>query len=182
MAGTNEKLQIKKIGFGEAIKSYFSNLFNFNGRATRCEFWWSFLFNAIICGVFMIAWMILLTVYHDSAAPKAFMLLFVLPFAAYIFAFAISFRRMHDIGKSGIFVIVKYVILIISVISLVFSVLTFNPPSDILADAANPLSDTFSIVMGVSLFIYVVIAIIFMIFALKPSSPANKYGEPKIEQ
>lgn len=179
MAGTNEKLQIKKIGFGEAIKSYFSNLFNFNGRATRSEFWWSFLFNAIICGVFMIAWMILLTVYHDNAAPKAFMLLFVLPLAAYIFAFAISFRRMHDIGKSGIFVIVKYGILIISV---VFTFLTLSLPSDILADASNPLPDTFSTVMGVSLFIYVIIAIIFMIFALKPSSPTNKYGEPKIEQ
>ena len=179
MSGSNEKLQVKKIGFGEAIKSCFANLFNFKGRATRSEFWWVFLFNAIICAVFFTVFIMTATVYQESAVPKACIVLFIIPLAAYVFAFAISIRRMHDIGKSGAFVIVKYVILIIAV---VFTVITLSLPSDMLRDSSNSIPDTLSALMAIFLFVYVVIAIIFLILALKPSVPANKYGEPKIEQ
>ena len=32
------------MGFGQAIKHVFSNYANFNGRASRSEFWWWYLF------------------------------------------------------------------------------------------------------------------------------------------
>lgn len=39
----------RKIGFGEAVKSFFKNYVNFSGRATRSEYWWVYLFNNIVC-------------------------------------------------------------------------------------------------------------------------------------
>lgn len=44
----------RKIGFGEAVKLFFKNYVNFNGRATRSEYWWVYLFNIIVYTVLSI--------------------------------------------------------------------------------------------------------------------------------
>src|SRR6478609_4961968 len=36
------------MSFGQAIKSGFSNLGNFKGRARRSEFWWFYLFMVLV--------------------------------------------------------------------------------------------------------------------------------------
>ena len=38
-AAANANAPVRKIGFGEACKLFFQNYANFNGRATRSEFW-----------------------------------------------------------------------------------------------------------------------------------------------
>lgn len=45
-------------GFGTAIKRFFKNYVNFTGRASRCEYWWAYLFNGIIGLIGSIIWMI----------------------------------------------------------------------------------------------------------------------------
>ena len=76
---------VRAIGFGEAIKNFFTNYANFSGRATRSEFWFAYLFNFLvgIVAVFIpfIGWMY--------------------PIATFVPNLAIAWRRLHDIGKSG---------------------------------------------------------------------------------
>ncbi len=73
--------QPQTMGFGEAIKVCFSKFADFDGRASRAEFWWFTLFT------------------------------FLMSFATYGFGCIVTFlpslavgsRRLHDTGRSGWF-------------------------------------------------------------------------------
>lgn len=69
-----------KVDFGKAITLYFKNYANFEGRASKSEYWWAFLFNLII----------------------SFLPLYLISLIAFIVpSVSITVRRLHDIGKSG---------------------------------------------------------------------------------
>ena len=71
----------------DAIKNYV----NFDGRATRKEFWMFFLINfLIVFVVWLIDWMI-------WTAPVLWLVYNLFVFLPWL---AISIRRLHDIGKS----------------------------------------------------------------------------------
>ena len=106
----------KYVGFGEAIKLYFQNYFNFKGRSTRSEFWWGFLFNfivGIILGVIMIVLMSA-TLFPELKSGKyhspddLMNSLYVPMIIGTIVGIAIGIpywssavRRLHDAGHSG---------------------------------------------------------------------------------
>ena len=69
------------MGFVEAIKTCFSKYATFSGRARRPEYWWFFLFTFIL-GLIPVVGVI-------SG------LVCLIP------SLAVSWRRMHDIGKPG---------------------------------------------------------------------------------
>ena len=72
--------------FQKAVKTCFTKYADFSGRAGRPEFWWFFLFQV---GVYFVASMV-----HG--------LLYLLAFLALLLpGIAVGVRRMHDIGKSG---------------------------------------------------------------------------------
>ncbi len=80
----------------EAASSGLSNYTNFSGRATRPEFWWfiAFIFlvdvlSAILDGILGIGFI----------SSLSFLVL-LLP------TISVSVRRMHDVGKSGWFLLV----------------------------------------------------------------------------
>ena len=79
------------VGFGEAISLGFKNYINFNGRATRAEYWWWFLF-IVVTGV------VLGTI--DSITGIG-TLQSIFNLATLIPGLALGARRLHDIGKSG---------------------------------------------------------------------------------
>jgi len=72
--------------FLKSIETCFVKYADFNGRASRPEFWWFYLFN-IICWIvaFAISPVIEIVVIAGLALP-------------YI---AVTARRLHDINKSG---------------------------------------------------------------------------------
>ncbi|KQT14065.1 DUF805 domain-containing protein [Ramlibacter sp. Leaf400] len=72
--------------FKKAVKACLNKYADFNGRAARPEFWWFFLFQI---GVYVVASMIHSLVYLLAVAGL------LLP------SVAVGIRRMHDIGKSG---------------------------------------------------------------------------------
>ena len=74
------------VSFGDAVKLYFSNYANFNGRARRSEYWYAYLFTFLVN---FILTMILPELTYVTG------LVFFLP------SLAICVRRLHDIGKSG---------------------------------------------------------------------------------
>ncbi len=74
----------------------FQNYATFTGRARRSEYWYFVLFNTI-------AILILLAL---SAALKLPYLLAIYYLATLIPGLAVSVRRMHDVGKSGWFLLI----------------------------------------------------------------------------
>ena len=74
----------------------FKNYINFKGRARRSEFWYFFLINvAISIGLNFLAAAI-----HFPLLASIYALITLLP------SLAVGVRRMHDIGKSGWFILI----------------------------------------------------------------------------
>lgn len=72
--------------FLESISKCFNNYANFNGRASRAEFWWWFLFCfivGIVCN--------LINQWLGSIASLALL----------VPNLAVAWRRLHDIGRAG---------------------------------------------------------------------------------
>ena len=83
--GGNNRENDTTTQFVAAIKTCFTKYVEFNGRASRAEFWWWILFIVLINAAFSVsAW-------AYSLASTAL----ICP------TLAVSWRRLHDIGKGG---------------------------------------------------------------------------------
>lgn len=84
------------------LKVVKDNYANFNGRASRQEYWMFILFNMIFAVVAMVV---------DGFLGLGF--LYLLYFLAVIIpSLAVFVRRMHDIGKSGWWIFISFIPLI----------------------------------------------------------------------
>jgi uncharacterized membrane protein YhaH (DUF805 family) len=73
-------------------KVIFNNYFNFNGRARRKEYWWSYLgFTAIIIAAMII----------DGIVDSGEMFYWLAALALCLPSLGVTVRRLHDIGRSG---------------------------------------------------------------------------------
>ena len=83
------------MNMGQSISICFSNYFNFNGRASRSEYWWFYLFCILLGVVGNVA---------DATTGYAggYGTMYWLIIAATFFpSIAVGARRLHDLGKSG---------------------------------------------------------------------------------
>ena len=91
----------RQVSFGEAVKRAFQNYCNFEGRASRSEYWWFALFTMIIVFPFSFAsgFMQGLT---GSDDPNVFTFICgIIELALFLPSLGLAVRRLHDIGKSG---------------------------------------------------------------------------------
>ena len=92
------------VGFGEAVKRFFSNYVNFEGRASLSEFWWVMLFQFLIGIAFTI-----LSAVGIALSPYVALVIQILSVLASLGLFlpslSLSVRRLHDIGKSGVYLL-----------------------------------------------------------------------------
>ena len=97
-----------------AWKRYWKKYATFSGRASRSEFWWAYLGNVIIYAVLgLLADLVGLpgssttsdsTGFHFHAGPGAIpfiILIWVFGLAVIVPSLAITWRRLHDTGRSG---------------------------------------------------------------------------------
>lgn len=94
-----------QVTFSDAIKRAFSYYCCFTGRASRSEYWWFALFNAIVSFVISFASGIIFVLVDDSGDPVSdiyanipsyiYQLIVLLP------SMGLCFRRLHDTGRSG---------------------------------------------------------------------------------
>ena len=77
---------MKSVGFFDAVKLAFSHYADFNGRATRSEYWYFYLFN------------ILVTALLTSVMPP---LSGIWALATLVPGLSVAVRRLHDVGKKG---------------------------------------------------------------------------------
>ena len=101
--------ELPMVSFPEAIKLGFKNYFKFSGRATRAEFWWWMLFTNL-------AIIILLIAFHGVADGFGVMY-YLFGSVITIPSLALWARRLHDINKSG-----RWLLLLLSAILLVLPV------------------------------------------------------------
>jgi uncharacterized membrane protein YhaH (DUF805 family) len=89
------------MSFGAAIKSYFVKYAVFKGRARRSEFWFTVLFTVLVSAAVSIVAPghkeLVMGVQVDQQSPlsQLWSLATVVP------SLAVTWRRLHDAGKSG---------------------------------------------------------------------------------
>ncbi len=113
--------------FTEAIQSVFSKYAVFEGRARRSEYWYFVLFTMLVNVVLNIgtslvggshfAWVF-------TGASGLFSLATLIP------GLAVSWRRLHDIGKSGAWYLLVLIPLVGSIILLIWCCQDSQPGSN----------------------------------------------------
>ncbi len=89
-----------QMGFADAVKNaILNNYVSFSGRASRSEYWWFFLFSMILSFVTMPVDM---AIGYDLMDPSS------IPWVGYLVSLplllpglGLAFRRLHDTGRSG---------------------------------------------------------------------------------
>ena len=100
--------------FGEAVKRFFQRYAQFNGYASRSEYWWVALFNALVgLGIYVLRFMVVglggaLGGSSDDVGTSigigaiiVMLLAFAYAIATFIPGLALTVRRLHDVGKPG---------------------------------------------------------------------------------
>ena len=110
------------MSFTEAVTSCFTNYINFSGRARRSEYWYFFLFSFLVSLVISIINSVILKS-NSQVLPSIFSLALFIP------SLAVTWRRLHDIGRSGGWYFIGLIPLVGWIILLVW-VCTDSEPRD----------------------------------------------------
>lgn len=154
--------QKPQLGFKEALSAVFSKLTDVKGRARRSEFWW-----------FMLVF-IPVTVIASLICQSSRIVDIVVSIILYLFALSVTARRLHDSGKSELWVYASFLCIIAT------NIYTLCLISDI--DSSDPLAlvEVFKNNVGI-IFLGIVNAIlqfiVFIFCLLDSTRGANKYGE-----
>ncbi|MFL2756651.1 MAG: DUF805 domain-containing protein [Dehalococcoidia bacterium] len=101
-----------RISFSDAISLAFKNYVNFSGRATRAEFWWFFLFTTLLS---------LVTQVIDTVSSIGILNL-ISSLVVFVPSLSVGVRRLHDINKSGWWLLLWFAIIIGWIVLLIWHV------------------------------------------------------------
>lgn len=154
-SGERGKDKIKLIGITVKHMEYYIRVLEkyaeFDGRATRSEFWYFVLFNFIVS--------VVLGIVNYVLFGQKNVLGLIYSLAVLIPSLAVSVRRLHDTGRSGWFVLVMYIPLLLIMVN------TYVPGMFSLF-AMFPIS-----------LIFLFGAIVLLVYYVGDSQPgANEYG------
>jgi uncharacterized membrane protein YhaH (DUF805 family) len=112
------------MGFGEAVRSFWSNYANFKGRARRSEYWFISLFLFLTNLAVAIIDFVLLGSDVDRfiANGGGGIVGLIWIFATIIPALSVLARRLHDTNRSGWWMLIGFVPLVGGIVLLVFTV------------------------------------------------------------
>ena len=162
------------ISFGAAIQRFFKKYATFSGRASRSEFWWSYLFVCIVNSGLSIFGTIFETLGFSTLASFFNMIAVVWGLATLVPTIAIYVRRLHDTNKPGTLAIIPYalygagtVVLFVVLGGIILALVT-NPSSVDFAAGA-----VVGMIGGViaCLALYLAGFVVWLIFAIKGSDP-----------
>jgi uncharacterized membrane protein YhaH (DUF805 family) len=122
--GPRGYLQGGPVGFTDAIKLAFQNIFEYNGRASRSAYWWFALAE-------LIGWvgvLILAAIFAAVHVPALSILLYLAAaVAAFLLSLSLTIRRLHDQDKSGFWYFIAFVPFIGGIWLLVLTVMEGTP-------------------------------------------------------
>ena len=157
------------MSFFEAIGSVFRNYANFSGRARRSEYWYFYLFHFLVSMVFGTVETVASLGDNDaffrlwSGLGSLYSLAVLLP------AMAVSWRRLHDIGRSGWNFMIPIAIAVVMSVVLVYAVA---------ADKPNYVIGIVAAVMALALLGYSIMMLVWL--TTEGTHGDNRYGpDPK---
>lgn len=165
--------------FTESVKTCFSKYVGFSGRATRSEYWWFFLFVAIMSAVMGIADTVIFGPAAEGDISNGLLAsLFNLAILAPMMA--VGWRRMHDAGKPGWYLLLPMVLSFATFMFLMMGVVTFasfenaGVDPDTLRGPAAVLGVTGLVAIAILQF---GLAILLLWWLTRPTVPqTNEYG------
>ncbi len=101
----------------DAYKRYWKGFVDFSGRSRRLDYWTAVLFNVIICFILMFLELVTIGI---PLISLLFMLANILP------GLAMGVRRMHDIGRSRVLMILAFIPLV-NIVYFIFTLLDSQP-------------------------------------------------------
>lgn len=123
----------RQVSFGEAVqRAIIENYCNFNGRASRSEYWFFALFNFIIS--FVLGFLTGLT----GGATFLTVLTYIISLALLLPGLGLSVRRLHDINRSGWWVLIGLIPLVGAIILIIW----FAKESDPVENQYGPVPNT----------------------------------------
>ena len=168
-------------------KVFIENYFNFNGRATRTEFWWPTIFILVLNNVLYMIGGLIFPEYGCiytceeltpiDYAPTVVNVITMLPLLA------VLFRRYHDINKSGWWFLLPVIPAVIFFYVSIFAILVEIPPA-FLIETPESTEPDFWALFDNTLFLssFIVMALSFLYaYVYLPlkigDKEANRYGE-----
>jgi uncharacterized membrane protein YhaH (DUF805 family) len=122
------------IGFGGAVARGFKKYATFTGRASRSEYWWWTLFTFLTYLVLgLLAYAVGITTSRDGGrTPGLLALPLIILFAVFALGIivptlALTVRRLHDAGYSGLYALLLLIPYVGSLIILIFALLPSSP-------------------------------------------------------
>jgi len=113
------------MGFGEAVKSFWSHYSKFKGRSRRSEYWWIQLFlvltNLAVAAIDLALMDGDVDRFIANGGGGIVGLIWIL--VTIVPALAVLVRRLHDTGKTGWWALIGFVPLVGGIVLLVFTVL-----------------------------------------------------------
>ena len=113
------------MGFGEAVKSFWSHYSKFKGRSRRSEYWWIQLFlvltNLAVAAIDLALMNGDVDRFIANGGGGIVGLIWIL--VTIVPALAVLVRRLHDTGKTGWWALIGFVPIIGGIVLLVFTVL-----------------------------------------------------------
>ena len=116
---SKKEVSHKKIGFMKAIKVCLSKYFDFKGRARRSEYWYFLLFVMLVSFTLAFAEGFYAGYtgqldFEESIFANIFYLFVVIP------SIAVSVRRLHDIGRTGWWVLISFIPIVGTLVLLIW--------------------------------------------------------------
>ena len=111
MAESNVPIE-RQVGFVESLSLFFKNYLNFSGRSGPSAYWWYLLWSLIFTILFALIDSLALNISAEDlfSLSSAFALITLIP------SISLSFRRLHDIDKSGWWLLISLTIIGIPVL------------------------------------------------------------------
>lgn len=106
------------MGFADSVRSGLNQYAGFSGRATRPEYWWFILFVLLVQLVSQTIDAAVFGAGEDAGQPLSI----VASLALLLPSIAVAVRRLHDIGRTGWWVLIGLVPLIGFLVLLYFYV------------------------------------------------------------
>ena len=110
----------RQVSFTEAVKRTLTvNYCNFNGRSSRSEYWWYALAMLILNVV-----LTLITGHHETASA---VISTIVGLALLLPGLGLAVRRMHDINKSGWWILINLIPVVGNIIFIIFACKDSDP-------------------------------------------------------
>ena len=170
------------MGFGAAIKTCFGKYFVFSGRATRTEYWWFVLFVVVTSTLMAVVDSLLFGSNPDETGEGTRVLSSVFQLAVVIPMLAAGWRRLHDTGKPGWYLLLPMALSIATMVMLMTGVVAFsvleqgvNDPEALRGPAAL-LGGTGILVVSI---LQLILSVLMIWWLTRPSeNGTNEYGPP----